>query len=113
MFFLHVLYIKYKCFRENQNDTTRFNPTTKGLRNQNMFIFWSYWSVRTTYNIFKLSTVLKITSFRDEGTNVCFSFEVVVVSYLVYLVIYTYYRCSWPDLRIISFECPFMTEFEC
>lgn len=113
MFFLHVLYIKYKCFRENQNDTTRFNPTTKELRNQNMFIFWSYWSVRTTYNIFKLSTVLKITSFREEGTNVCFSFEVVVVSYLVYLVIYTYYPCSWPDLRIISFECPFMTEFEC
>lgn len=41
MFFLHVLYIKYRCFRENQNDSTRFNPTTKGLRNQNMFFFFS------------------------------------------------------------------------
>lgn len=33
--------------------------------------FWSFWSVRTTYNIFKLSTVLKITYFRVERTNVC------------------------------------------
>lgn len=78
-----------------------------------MFIFWFYWFVWMIYNIFKFSMVFKIIFFCEEGINVCFSFEVVVVLYLVYLVIYIYYFCFWFDFCIISFECLFMIEFEC